>query len=1150
MSVSFDKNGATGSAPATLDALVDTAGGTAVFTLPQPSNLINPSHMLYAGWTGGGRTRQPGQATIATSEGTTTGNHTTLTLSAAWSVLTGPTMAAPNVHAAAGATPSVDVVVSMPAHQAGDTLNVSSAFGSGWSVSQPYATAGGADTLTWSLTPSQLRSGWDGQYKLSASMSRVDPATGRTVGSDPDVRQAVLPYVSVGFDRNNATTGTAPAGKQALVDTPTGKAWFTLPDGSGMGLAGKVFGNWATAADGTGSTFPSGAQVIPTTAGTTANGKTTVTLYAIWVDLPAPTGVSATWKRDNGHGKVSFTASGLPMNATGWDIRVKGSPGALSWSLSYSPIVPAGSFTTDDTGFTPGATWTAEVRSNAIDSTGAAVTSGWTRVNGVLPYMTVALRPGSQQQPGGDGSVRGLIDSGDRNAYVPLPGGIGTPPPAQTFGKWNTTSDGTGTDYPSGNATAVPSSAGTPGGDNETLLTLYARWIPLGNAPKPGHCGDSAGWQSWGAPYGHDGRTGSPTAGLDRVDAEVCWTIQNDTLRLTGGTSPNLNTRTTPWDASKPGITGISIEGDLTLTGDDARSYSSNATPFGNMPLLTRIDDNGHPVTLDKSGGSHLFYYDQALPSVDLTGWKTGTATAMDMLFIANTALTGIKGIGAWDTHSLQMFGIRDCTSLTTLDLSRWDTTALTSLNFTFDGDTALEDLDISGWDTTGIDTGGYNGNMNDMLPANLKRLRLGPRTRLTTRNAHVGPFSTISQTTTWHTWDWPQGHHPIDQGPVADPAGAATAGTLDALKARAASANPQGTYIRTDVNVTYTDLKYDLNGGTGDNALPTTISTTDTTGLAIDTTFRDGTYTIPGDAATHITANRPHALFQGWSFDTTGVTGGAATISNHTLTAPKGAGGAAAIDATWQALTGEASGTVDKVNVTTNTPDQGTATVKVSANLPTGDTSFKACVKPSSQSSGYAADQCQSVASSAGGQQTMSLPTFSLPGSLTAGQSTTFPGPGLAYTMTAMYTVKDPATNNSVDSEATQAGSGLTSGTLAYASQPLDVNTTHGGSGTAPGGSNAHDGHADALIDTGSGTAWIRMPGADGMHGYSSGSPTDDHGVFQGWATSADSTRANACTPNSTCALNHSTPVTPVCISGPPTTPSGERSGHPRSRA
>jgi len=44
-------------------------------------------------------------------------------------------------------------------------------------------------------------------------------------------------------------------------------------------------------------------------------------------------------------------------------------------------------------------------------------------------------------------------------------------------------------------------------------------------------------------------------------------------------------------------------------------------------------------------------------------------------------------------------YAFRNCTSLTTLDVSSWDTSSVTQMYQTFQICTSLTDLDVSGWD-------------------------------------------------------------------------------------------------------------------------------------------------------------------------------------------------------------------------------------------------------------------------------------------------------------------------------------------------------------------------------------------------------------------------------------------------------------------
>ncbi|WEV42755.1 BspA family leucine-rich repeat surface protein [Bifidobacterium sp. ESL0682] len=548
------------------------------------------------------------------------------------------------------------------------------------------------------------------------------------------------------------------------------------------------------------------------------------------------------------------------------------------------------------------------------------------------------------------------------------------------------------------------------------------------------------------------------------------------------------------------------------------------------MAALTTLDSGRHTVSLSRWAGNSLFDSDQSLTSLDLSHWDVSHNTSMNYMFSRCTNLKTLTGVAGLQTDNVtDMSGMFQYSrNLTDLDLSGWDTHNVTSLYGTFDGCDKLADLDLSGWDTRNVPAGFFSDSY--MLPGNLKRLTLGAHTTLpnaaNTSTASMGPgdaFYRLDPASHWHEWDWPKGHHPTDNGPVGPTPLTAGDGTLATLRARAASATPQGVYIRDDVTPTWTDLTYNLTGGAGDNSLPAQIgqaasgSTPKRDGLAIDTTFRDGSYTIPDDpdtgrATDHITANKAHSLFNGWSFDTSGVTGGTPSVSNHTLTAPKGATGTATVKAAWNTADEAAPGT-PQVATDTHTADQGTTAVGATATLGTALPALTAvpasangigrparpavdaggtmtvCVKPATQTGPYTSGQCHTKTSSTGGSQTLTPDAFTLPGSLTAGQDTTFPGPGEAYTMTASHTATDPVTRNTVSSDTTTAGGGLVTGTLPWVHASFDVNSAHGGTGTAPG-------ELKSLVDTGSGRAWIQLP-------YATGSMTPAHAAFAGWSAS-----------------------------------------------
>ncbi|WEV67429.1 BspA family leucine-rich repeat surface protein [Bifidobacterium sp. ESL0769] len=989
-------------------------------------------------------------------------------------------------------------------------------------ITAPSANSAWQWTATFTASDYATRYGYGHQHHFTAKL------TSGTADSAIADLKGTLPWMTVTYDKGTAT-GTTPHNTNALVDTAAGKATIAVPAQSGMTApTGAWFEGWKNP-DGT-LTWQAGTASIPTnTSGATTgpDGHTTLTLTAQWHVVPAPTGVTARYSHTDGY--VYLTATGLQAGVTGWQIQVKPTPANYYYQSAYNTSTTGQSYYYSSY-FTPGTTWTAQARATYTDPSGNSVTSDWsTESTGILPYMNVILKPGSQQAPGGDTTAKALIGTGDSNAYVNLPSGTGTKPTGMDFAKWATHADGTGDTYQANPGTAIPVASGTPGANGETRLTLYAQWIYIGRPPAPGHCSDSTGWSQWGT-----SATQPAIPGIDHQNTgAVCYTIVDEgtTLRLTGGTSPDWQSAADiPWNAQKRNITKISIEGDLTLT---SSNYDPRQNPFNEMSALTALDSGGHRVTIDGNGGYWAFSDDTSLTSLDLTGWQINDSAnryvSLRNMFMYCTRLASLKGLDDWDTGYVTstegMFS--NCSALTGLDLSGWKTARLSDVGDMFYG-TGITDLDLSGWDTTHI-CYAYFYHIQDMLPSGLKRLRLGPHARLPEHDAGGSSsqiFAMVDATHTWHEWDWPKGHHPSDLGLLGLNSQTRGDGTLATLEARADS-NPTGVYIRDDVTPTWTDLTYNLNGGTGDASLFTqpgaaaTGSTPKRDGLAIDTTFKDGEYTIPdgtadtGNAAHHITGNKPQNLFQGWTIDTGNVTanasGGTATVSNHTITAAKGAGGTATITAQWTPAPQAMPGT-PAVSVTPDTTDQGGVSVSVSATLDqampaidavNGDPAkpavsaggtVKICAKPASQNDDYYGVQCQAKASTTAGSQTITPDALELPGSARQHSNTaSFPTFGQQYTMAATYTLTDPVTRNQIEAPATQSGGGSVSGTLAWLNASFDTNDAHGGNGTAPAS-------LSSFVDTASGKAWIALPNA-------TATMKPNHFVFAGWTATASAT-------------------------------------------
>lgn len=101
---------------------------------------------------------------------------------------------------------------------------------------------------------------------------------------------------------------------------------------------------------------------------------------------------------------------------------------------------------------------------------------------------------------------------------------------------------------------------------------------------------------------------------------------------------------------------------------------------------------------------SSMFYNCSALTSLDLSGFDTSNVTNVSQMFSGCTALASLD-LSGFDTSSLtdissMFFG---CTALTSLDLSSFNTSNVTDMGGMFKDCQSLTSLDLSGFDTSNV---------------------------------------------------------------------------------------------------------------------------------------------------------------------------------------------------------------------------------------------------------------------------------------------------------------------------------------------------------------------------------------------------------------------------------------------------------------
>jgi len=103
---------------------------------------------------------------------------------------------------------------------------------------------------------------------------------------------------------------------------------------------------------------------------------------------------------------------------------------------------------------------------------------------------------------------------------------------------------------------------------------------------------------------------------------------------------------------------------------------------------------------------SLMFALCTSLTSLDMSKWDTSSVTTMFASFVQCTSLTTIN-VSNLDISSVEslrstFFG---CSSLETLDVSNWDTSSVTDMRTTFKSCTSLGTLDVSKWNISLVTT-------------------------------------------------------------------------------------------------------------------------------------------------------------------------------------------------------------------------------------------------------------------------------------------------------------------------------------------------------------------------------------------------------------------------------------------------------------
>ena len=173
--------------------------------------------------------------------------------------------------------------------------------------------------------------------------------------------------------------------------------------------------------------------------------------------------------------------------------------------------------------------------------------------------------------------------------------------------------------------------------------------------------------------------------------------------QLISGKEMVLKVKVTPWDAKAVDLPEKVISGTAKgaftykVGGYYGTKYTVNPDASGNWSIPVAKFDGINNM-------SEMFSNGISLTTLDLSGWNTSSVTSMKSMFYNCSSLTSLD-LSGFNTSSVtsmngMFFG---CNSLTSLDLSGFNTSSVTDMIGMFSDCTNLTFLDLSGFNTSSV---------------------------------------------------------------------------------------------------------------------------------------------------------------------------------------------------------------------------------------------------------------------------------------------------------------------------------------------------------------------------------------------------------------------------------------------------------------
>ena len=215
--------------------------------------------------------------------------------------------------------------------------------------------------------------------------------------------------------------------------------------------------------------------------------------------------------------------------------------------------------------------------------------------------------------------------------------------------------------------------------------------------------------------------------------AQAIWTAGNSTLTYTYadpisiGSTYNGQKVTNVWSGTEVTATGTTVPAWSSTVKDkvtkivfDASFKNVKPTScyswFADFSKLTTITGIANLTTTNVTNMEQMFSNCSSLTSLDVSKFNTANVTTMKYMFRGLSSMTSLNLSSLSTANVTVMWGMfSNCSKLTSLNLSKFNTAKVTDMDAMFSGCTSLKNLDLSNFNTSSIQ---YSSNVFSSVPA------------------------------------------------------------------------------------------------------------------------------------------------------------------------------------------------------------------------------------------------------------------------------------------------------------------------------------------------------------------------------------------------------------------------------------------------